>query len=152
MMMNKENTKDRHDLSFHYTPYYFDSNPELNFLEKILETLDTNPEDVNAFLFTGGLTDIKKTDFYFEYKGEDGNYHHYFPDFVIVKKTGEFYIVEIKSMRDRGNPIVEGKKKTVESLKELQPDAHFDYNIIYTSDRYIPENEGNAKHPRVDSP
>ncbi len=140
LMMKKEDAKDQHDLSFHYTPYYFDSNPELNFLEKILETLDTNPEDVNAFLFTGGLTDTKKTDFHFEYKGEDGNYHHYFPDFVIVKNTGEFYIVEIKSTSDRGNTIVEEKRKAVESLRDLQPDAHFDYNIIYTSDRYIPEN------------
>lgn len=141
LIMKKEDARDQHDLSFHYTPYYFDSNPELNFLEQILETLDTTPEDINAFLFTGGLTDTTKTDFYFEYKGEDGNYHNYFPDFVIVKKTGEFYIVEIKSTRDIGNPIVEEKEKAVVSLKELQPDAHFDYNIVYTPDRYIPDNE-----------
>ena len=64
-----------------------------------------------------------------------------FPDFVIVKNTGEFFIVEIKSVRDRGNPIVEAKAKAVECLKELQPDAHFDYNIIYTADKYIPEND-----------
>ena len=141
LLLKKEDAKDQHELSFHYTPYNFDSNPELDFLEKILETLDTNPKDVNAFLFTGGLTDTKKTDFYFEYKGEDGNYHNYFPDFVIVKNTGEFYIVEIKSTRDLGNPIVEEKQKAVESIKDIQPDAHFEYNIIYSPDRYVPENE-----------
>ena len=141
LMMKKEDAKDQHDLSFHYTPYYFDSNPELNFLERILETLDTTPDDVNAFLFTGGLTNTKKTDFHFEYKGEDGNYHHYYPDFVIVKNTGEFYIVEIKSENERGNLKVETKAKAVESLKGLQPESHFEYNIIYASGRYIPKNE-----------
>ena len=74
-------------------------------------------------------------------KGADGNYHGYFPDFVIVKNTGEFFIVEIKSERDRCNPIVEAKAKAVEYLKRLQPDKHFDYNIIYTADKYIPEND-----------
>ena len=141
LLLNQDDSNDKHDVSFHYTPYNFDSNPERNFFEKILETLKISIEDVEVFLFTGGLTDTKKTDFHFEYKGADGNYHRYFPDFVIVKNTGEFYIVEIKSEQDRGNLIVEAKAKAVESLKNLQPDAHFDYNIIYTADKYIPEND-----------
>ena len=141
LLSNQEDLDDKHDVSFHYTPYNFDSNPELNFFEKILATLNIAVEDVEVFLFTGGLTDTKKTDFHFEYEGDDGNYHHYYPDFVIVKNTGEFFIVEIKSVKDRGNPIVEAKAKAVECLKELQPDAHFDYNIIYTADKYIPEND-----------
>ena len=140
LLRNQENVDDKHDVSFHYTPYNFDSNPELNFFEQILETLKISIKDVEIFLFTGGLTDPKKTDFHFEYKGADGNYHHYFPDFVIVKNTGEFFIVEIKSERDRSHPIVEEKAKAVEYLKGLQPDKHFDYNIIYTPDRYIPDN------------
>ena len=53
------------------------------------------------FLFTGGLTDPKKTDFHFEYMGQDKRYHRYFPDFVLVKKTGEFYIVEVKGENER---------------------------------------------------
>ena len=158
LLGNQEDIDDKHDVSFHYTPYNFDSNPELNFFEKILATLDIAVEDVEVFLFTGGLTDTKKTDFHFKYKGADGNYHRYFPDFVIVKNTGEFFIVEIKSERDRGNPIVEAKAKAIEYLSQLQPkveakakaveylrelqsNKHFDYNIIYTPDRYIPEND-----------
>ena len=158
LLRSQEDVDDKHDVSFHYTPYNFDSNPELNFFEKILATLDIAVEDVEVFLFTGGLTDTKKTDFHFEYKGADGNYHRYFPDFVIVKNTGEFFIVEIKSERDRGNPIVEAKAKAIEYLRELQPEVaakakaveylrelqpnkHFDYNIIYTPDRYIPESD-----------
>ena len=141
LLLNQDDSNDKHDVSFHYTPYNFDSNPERNFFEKILETLKISIEDVEVFLFTGGLTDPKKTDFHFEYKGADGNFHRYFPDFVIVKNTGEFFIVEIKSERDRGNLMVEAKAKAVECLKDLQPDKHFDYNIIYTPDRYIPEND-----------
>ena len=141
LLRNQEDMDDKHDVSFHYTPYNFDSNPELNFFETILATLDITVEDVEVFLFTGGLTDTKKTDFHFEYKGADGNYHRYFPDFVIVKNTGKFFIIEIKSEGERGNPIVEAKAKAVEYLKELQPDKHFDYNIIYTADKYISEND-----------
>ena len=141
LLYNQEDFDDKHGVSFHYTPYNFDSNPELNFFEKILVALDINVEDVEVFLFTGGLTDTKKTDFHFEYKSADGSYYRYFPDFVIVKNTGEFYIVEIKSERDRFNPIVEAKQKAVEYLKELQPTQHFDYNIIYTADQYIPEDD-----------
>ena len=69
LLRNQEDVDDKHDVSFHYTPYNFDSNPELNFFEKILATLDIAVEDVEVFLFTGGLTDTKKTDFHFEYKG-----------------------------------------------------------------------------------
>ena len=141
LLQNQEDFEDEHDVSFHYTPYNFDSNPELNFFEKTLATLNIDVADVEVFLFTGGLTDSKKTDFHFEYKGTDGNYHRYFPDFVIVKNTGEFFIVEIKAERERGNPIVEAKAKAVECLKDLQPDIHFDYNIIYTADGYISEND-----------
>ena len=77
-----------------------------------MATLKISVEDVEVFLFTGGLTDTKKTDFHFEYKGADGNYHRYFPDFVIVKNTGEFYIVEIKSEQRSRQPNSRGESKS----------------------------------------
>lgn len=157
LLRDQEDLDDKHDVSFHYTPYNFDSSPELNFFEKILASLNMSVEDVEVFLFTGGLTDTKKTDFHFEYKGSDGNYHRYFPDFVIVKNTGTFYIVEIKSEGEREDPTVKAKAKAVEYLKDLQPKIYtpslelrekekevnhvFDYNIIYTADKYIPDND-----------
>ena len=110
---------------------YLDSEPERSFFRQILPALNTNPDDVEAFLFTGGLTDPRKTDFHFEYMGEDKRYHRYFPDFVIVKKTGEFYIVEVKAERERGDRVVESKKKAVERLQKMQPDR-FRYNVVYT--------------------
>ena len=132
LFADREAYPDEHDLTFHYTPYNFDSEPERSFFRQILSALNTNPDDVEAFLFTGGLTDPKKTDFHFEYMGEDKRYHRYFPDFVIVKKTGEFYIVEVKAERERGDRAVEAKKKAVERLQKMQPDK-FRYNVVYTS-------------------
>ena len=78
--------------------------------------------------------------FHFEYKGTDNNYHRYFPDFVIVKNTGEFYIVEIKSESERGDPTVIAKKKAVKRLAKLRPNAHFEYHVIYTRDAFLQEN------------
>ena len=133
LLFDDEDLEDTHDVSFHYAPYNFDTRPEREFFETILATLNIAIEDVKIFLFTGGLTDPKKTDFHFEYKGIDGNYHRYFPDFVIVKKTGEFYIVEIKSDKERDDPVVVAKRKAVEHLEQLQQDARFKYRVIYTT-------------------
>ena len=132
--------KDEGDLSFHYDPYNFDSAPERAFFQSILDALNTDPDDVEAFLFTGGLTDPKKTDFHFEYLGEDGRYHSYFPDFVIVKKTGEFYIVEVKAESERGDRLVEAKKKAVERLRKLQPER-FRYQVVYAAESTIGSRE-----------
>ena len=140
LLLSEEDLDDNYDVSFHYMPYDFDSGPEQNFFKTILATLNQSIADVKVFLFTGSLTNTKKTDFHFEYKGTDNNYHRYFPDFVIVKNTGEFYIVEIKSESERGDPTVVAKEKAVERLKKLQPDAHFEYKIIYTRDAFLQEN------------
>lgn len=142
LLFDDEDLEDEHDISFHYAPYNFDTKPERDFFERILATLNMSVEDVEIFLFTGGLTDPKKTDFHFEYKGLDGNYHRYFPDFVIVKKTGEFYIVEIKSEKERQDETVKAKRKAVERLEKLQPDAHFKYSVIYTAESLLQEDAG----------
>ncbi len=132
---------DRHDLSYHYVPYNFDSGPESSLFKQTLSALNADPRDVEAFLFTGGLTNPSMTDFHFEYMGENGQYHRYFPDFVVVKKkTREFYVVEVKSERDRENPTVEAKKKAVERLRNMQPEK-FKYHIVYTGEGEVPPNE-----------
>lgn len=38
--------------------------------------------------------------------GEGKRDHRYFPNFVIVKKTGEFYIIEVKTENERSDKIV----------------------------------------------
>ena len=123
---SEDDLDDTHDVSFHYTPYDFDSGPEQNFFKTILATLNQSVADVEVFLFTGSLTNTKKTDFHFEYKGTDNNYHRYFPDFVIVKNTGEFYIVEIKSENERRDPDVSSEKESVvQRLAKLQTGCSF---------------------------
>jgi type III restriction enzyme len=85
------------NFGFHYSPYNFDSIPEKNFFENLLRQINTHSEEVEDIYFTGALTDPKKTDFFVEYKGEDGNWHPYTPDFVIRRKDGRCLIVEVKS-------------------------------------------------------
>ena len=123
---------DKHDLSFHYNPYHFDSSDERDFFLNILNKLGVAPSDMEGFFFTGGLTDPQKTDFWFEYQGTDKRYHKYFPDFVLVKKDGRCYIVEIKSRRDEGQPNVEAKAKAVQRIADIQRDR-VRYHIIYTT-------------------
>ncbi len=40
--------------------------------------INEKPEDIEDIYFTGALTDPNKTDFYFEYKGNDNQFHNYF--------------------------------------------------------------------------
>jgi hypothetical protein len=87
------------EYGFHYTPYNFDSTPESNFFEQMLQHIRLRPDKVSDIYFTGALTDPQKTDFYIEYKGEDGKSHRYTPDFIIRRKDGKCLIVEIKDAR-----------------------------------------------------
>jgi type III restriction enzyme len=87
------------DFGFHYTPYNLDSIPEKSFFEQVLDTIGENPANVEDIYFTGALTDPRKTDFYVEYKDEDGKWHRYTPDFIIRRKDGKCLIVEIKDAR-----------------------------------------------------
>lgn len=84
-------------LSFHYEGYNFDSDPEAEFLERVLNLLARQPDKVDGVWFTGGLTDPNKTELYAEYLGDDGRWHRYTPDFVIRRRDGKHLIVEVKS-------------------------------------------------------
>lgn len=127
---------DKHDVSYHYVPYNFDSQPERDFFRKILGVLNVDPLDVRAFLYTGGLTDTAKTDFFFEYKGIDGRYHNYFPDFVVARKSGEFLIVEVKDWGMRKDETVRRKAKAVERLAKADANK-FNYQIVYAKSSQV---------------
>jgi len=85
---------------FHYTPYNFDSNPEKNFFQTLLEMLKQKPDEVEDIYFTGALTDTKKTDFFIEYRGMDGRMHNYTPDFVVRTSDDTIWIVETKGREE----------------------------------------------------
>jgi len=132
---------------FHYSPYNFDSGPELSFFEQVLSHLGVDAGAVEDIYFTGALTDASKTDFRVEYKGEDGKWHDYTPDFVIRCRDGKCLIVEIKSSqfkaateedldRDaRGESpfTAEGRKAiALKKWTELDPEQ-LKYEIIFAS-------------------
>lgn len=124
----------KNDLGFHYSPYNFDSNPEVDLFLRLLEILNENLNDVEDVYFTGAITDPAKTDFLFEYKGEDDNWHTYTPDFLIRKKNGKVLIVEVKMEKLRGHDV-EGEKGLkalkLQEIQGLNPDK-LKYEILFT--------------------
>lgn len=117
----------KRNFGFHYNPYKFDSNPEKEFFIWLLTTVNEEPADVEDIYFTGGINDPQKTDFLFEYKGKDGNYHNYSPDFLIRKKNGKMLIIEIK-----GEPFKdEAKEKEMRKIENLNK-KKLKYEILET--------------------
>jgi len=115
------------DFGFHYSPYNFDSNQEKDFFINLLSMLNEDPADVEDIYYTGAITDPNKTDFIFEYKGKDGRWHNYTPDFLIKKKNGKMLIVEIKAETYRD----EAKEKAIKEIEGLNPDK-LKYEILIT--------------------
>ena len=117
---------------FHYEPYSFDSNPEADFFETLLNITNAKAKDIEDIYFTGGLTTPDKTDFHFQYKGQDGKFHQYYPDFLVRKKNGEIYIIEIKSEADKHNLDVIAKEKAVQEIANINENK-IKYVVLYTS-------------------
>jgi len=127
------------EFGFHYDPYNFDSKPEKNFFEQMLNHLKLQPAKVEDIYFTGAISDPQKTDFYVDYFGEDGKWHRYSPDFLIRLKNGKCLIVEIKSESKRAD-LTDGEKgrKAMATKKwvDLNP-ALLKYEMIFTSNDEI---------------
>ena len=85
------------ELSFHYEGYNFDSQSEADYLERVLNLLKQNADDIDGIWFTGGLTDPNKTELFAEYLGDDNRWHRYTPDFVLRRKDGKHLIVELNN-------------------------------------------------------
>jgi type III restriction enzyme len=131
------------DFGFHYDPYNFDSNPEKGFFAQMLDAVNLKPEQVEDIYFTGGLNDPRKTDFYVEYKGTDGAWHRYSPDFVIRRVDGRCYIVEIKAERERDDAVdgQKGRKAiAVQQWVGLNPDR-LKYEMIFTASDNVAFNQ-----------
>jgi type III restriction enzyme len=123
------------NFGFHYTPYNFDSHPEVDFFEQLLDQMNLHPGNVEDIYFTGALTDPEKTDFFVEYKGEDNLWHHYTPDFIIRRKDGKCLIVEVKREHDREHPVDgQNGRKAIATRKwaDLNPEK-LKYQMIFTS-------------------
>lgn len=133
----KERNKSWYQLKFgfHYSPYNFDSNPEVDLFQQVLILLNENPADIEDVYYTGAITDPVKTDFLFEYKGKDDRWHTYTPDFLIRKKSGKVLIIEVKMEKLRGDDV-EGEKGLkalkLQEIQGLNPDK-VKYEILFTS-------------------
>jgi hypothetical protein len=161
LLLPWEAMKDRNPrgLGFHYSPYNFDSNPELNFFEQLLRELGLAKSEVEDVYFTGALTDPSKTDFYVEYKDDKGKWRRYTPDFVIRKRpapggrpgSGRVLIVEVKSsqfqatveheMKTGDAKSPEGRKAlAVKRWEQLNPEQ-LRYEIIFDKNGVIPTDQ-----------
>jgi len=139
------------EFGFHYDPYNFDSNPELDFFDKLLQELKIPSDEVEDIYFTGALTDPNKTDFFVEYKDNKGKWRSYTPDFVIRKKpakgkrrgTGKIIIVEVKADRAEDDPN-DGRTGTkamaVRRWEDLNPDR-LKYEMIFASGDSVPNED-----------
>ena len=128
---------------FHHDPYNFDSRPEKDFFVQMLSAINLQPTEVEDIYFTGGLHDPRKTEFYVEYKGADGKWHRYSPDFVVRRRDGRCYIVEIKDARFHDDAVdgVQGRKAVaVQGWVGLNPDK-LQYEMIFTGSDSVAFNQ-----------
>ncbi len=121
------------DFGFHYTPYNFDSRPEMDFFTTLLSRLGENADDIEDIYFTGALTDPEKSEFFFWYWGEDELWHRYFPDFLLRKNDGKVLIVEIKAPRFKE----EAKEKAVREVEAINAES-IKYEIIEVEKDSVP--------------
>ena len=154
MSWEKWKTRNRGGFGFHYDPIEFDSEPELSFFELVLQQLNVQPHEVEDVYFTGGITDPAKTDFFVEYKDQQGKWRRYTPDFVIRKRpgrgrkkgSGRVFIVEVKREHDREHPVdgVQGLKgAALRKWETLNPDR-LRYQIVFTDDKTVPAQDTEA--------
>ncbi len=142
------------EFGFHYSPYNFDSNPESDYFERVLELANEKPENVEDILFTGALTDPKESDFWVWYRKDDDSWARYTPDFLIRLKDGRALIVEVKTPQAqagyeedekrfaRGESPVTGEFRKALALREwehLAPDK-IKYQIVFSTGEVVPGN------------
>ncbi|NQV92883.1 DEAD/DEAH box helicase family protein [Candidatus Kaiserbacteria bacterium] len=136
---------------FHVNPYNFDSKDELEMFHYLRSHLKEG-ECVKDVYFTGGITNEKHNEFYFDYQEnliEGGNkLSKYFPDFLIETSFGRHLVLEVKSGAEELTYKAEKKrlekgelsKNEITSnplMKELgfgefkDLNSNFDYHIIF---------------------
>ncbi|UVI38240.1 TnsA endonuclease N-terminal domain-containing protein [Qipengyuania spongiae] len=112
--------------TFHLDHYCFDSQPEVDFFEKVLKL-----NDGDKIYFTGMLV-----------HGQSGfrvNYIHpeshtvcnYYPDFLILREDGTTHLVEVKSAWKAEDPVVVAKQEAAERLAE---GSQFHYAMLTKED------------------
>lgn len=142
------------DFGFHYTPYNFDSNPELSFFETLFDHIGLHPDQIEDIYFTGAITDPRKSDFFVEYRGEDDRWHRYTPDFVVRRKDGRCLIVEIKADNLRKDPV-NGEKGSkalaIRQWEKLNPEK-LRYQMVFVKDAVLTRDNSADARKFVEEP
>lgn len=106
----EEENGDITNLGFHLDPYNFDSEDELQVFRYLRNNL-AKGEGVKDVYFTGGITNEKHNDFYFEYLDPfEKAIKKYFPDFLVETTKGRYLVLEIKDDRSDTKGLYEKDK------------------------------------------
>ncbi|MCA9355036.1 DEAD/DEAH box helicase family protein [Candidatus Kaiserbacteria bacterium] len=96
---------------FHVNPYNFDSTDELEIFKYLRQGLRDN-EAVSDVYFTGGITNEKHNEFFFEYwNPAEERVSKYFPDFLVETTSGRYLVLEVKDDRAETKLAYENDKK-----------------------------------------
>jgi hypothetical protein len=99
------------DKSFHLDTYCFDSMPEQDFFLNVIRQ-----DEVREIYFTGMLTH-GQSDFRINYIDPDTHgVRSYYPDFLILLKSGEWLVVEVKAAINMDDPVVVAKQEFAETV------------------------------------
>jgi len=124
-------------LGFHYTPYNFDSSDEKEFFEWLLEKIGESAKTIEDIYFMGAITTPEKTDFWFWYRGVDEAWHRYTPDFLIRRKDGKIFIIEIKPAdNEQKDATTQRKAEKLRRIAKINPNK-FKYEIVEGFERFI---------------
>jgi hypothetical protein len=115
--------------SFHLDTYCFDSNPEYRLFTKLL-----NDSRVKRIYFTGMLTH-GQSDFFIQYiDPESHTIRSYYPDFLLQKEDGQYFIIEVKADNQIEAPVVIAKRAFAEEAAQA---SSMKYILLKASDAQI---------------
>ncbi|MBU1557721.1 hypothetical protein KKC45_02060 [Patescibacteria group bacterium] len=139
------------NLGFHVNPYNFDSSDELELFHYLRSHLNQD-EFIRDIYFTGGITNEKHNEFFFDYEENltegDQKFSKYFPDFLIETSKGRYLVIEVKGgdkelTYKREKELLDNKKLSKDKItsnplmKEVgftefkKLNSNFDYHIIF---------------------
>lgn len=120
-----ENMKVFSKKSFHLDTYCFASEPERIFFEKVI--VNDNIEEV---YFTGMLTH-GQSDFKVYYIDPDSHVvRSYYPDFLVKRKDGKMFMVEVKADFQIDDSVVKAKRDSAHLVAEA---SQMSYELIPSS-------------------
>ncbi|MBV9086349.1 MAG: hypothetical protein JOY79_02590, partial [Acidobacteriaceae bacterium] len=112
--------------SFHLDAYCFDSHPELRLFADLLRD-----NLVKKVYFTGMLTH-GQSDFFIQYiDPESHTIRSYYPDFLLQKEDGQYFIVEVKADNQIDAPVVVAKRAFAEKTAAA---SNMTYFLLKASD------------------